>query len=127
MKTYQLKDSCASTIYNLDVEPRVSVRLYGENPNRVRYIRQPDGKCVAEHYAQPFDLTFKIGDHAVYGSYNLTYTGKIVAIGEKTITINASGTGEKCKWLTWDNFAWRNWDYDADKIAADNAEERMYI
>ena len=121
----------SSQIYNADVEPRQSIRLYGECQDRCRYIKQVDANGVTtyhqESYAQPFDLTFRVGDRAVYGSYNLTYTGKIVAIGPKTVTIDAHGTGERQHRLSLYDFAWRNWDYNAEKIAHDNSVEMECI
>lgn len=53
-----------------EVLPRSWVRLFGID----------DGKA--------FDRVFSVGDEAAYGGYNLTYTGQIVAIGLKTVTLN---------------------------------------
>jgi hypothetical protein len=131
MKTIQIqRPSFSSQVYTADIEPRQSIRLYGVQPDRCRYIPVThDGVTTLrqEIYEQPFDLTFRIGDSAVYGSYNLTYTGKIISIGEKTVAIDAHGTGERKKRLDLWSFAWQNWDYDATKIAHDNAIESQYI
>ena len=72
---------------------------------------------------------FGIGDWAEYDSYNLKYTGQIVSIGPKTVTIEAYPGTQNAKRhrLKLSSFAWRNWDYDGSKIAAHNAEEMMYI
>jgi hypothetical protein len=35
---------------------------------------------------------FAIGDHAEYDSYNLAYTGPVLSIGARTVTIAASGS-----------------------------------
>ena len=113
--------------YNLDIQPRQSIRIYGEYKNHCEYIKDADGKHTRIAQPKPFDITFKVGDIAEYDSYNLKYCGKIVAIGEKTVTIDASGTAQKTKRLDLWHFAWRNWDFNAAKINAHNAEERMYI
>lgn len=69
---------------------------------------------------QAFDRTFNIGDDAVRSSFNLTYTGKVTAIGPKTVTV--TGTyGDQVSRLTISLFAWRNWNYDAEQIAERNA------
>lgn len=74
-------------------------------------------------------IHFAIGDWAEYDSYNLHYTGRIVSIGRKTVTIEAypDTINAKRHRLKLSTFAWRNWDYDGTKIAAYNANEMMYI
>jgi hypothetical protein len=66
----------------------------------------------------PFDRTFQRGDVAERDSYNLHYTGTIVSIGPKTVTIK--GDDETSR-LTFGEFISRNWNFDAEKIAAQNA------
>ena len=68
----------------------------------------------------PYRIEFKIGDSAVYDSYNLTYTGTIEAIGPKTVTIR--NTFGKLTRLSIYEFNWRNKDFDAAKIFDRNAE-----
>ena len=94
--------------YNVEIEPRQSIRIYGETNRSVSYT------------PKQFDLTFEIGDTAEYDSYNMRYTGKILAIGAKTVTIDAHGTGEHTRRLTLAQFASRNWDFDLEKIQAEN-------
>lgn len=105
--------------HHADVTPGVSIRLHGVETNR-------HGGPAA------YDLTFKLGDSAVYGSYNLTYTGEITAIGEKTVTITETHYGRndagervlvygRVHRLELADFSRQNSDYDADKIAARNA------
>jgi hypothetical protein len=96
--------------WHVDVLPKKSIRLHGTETN----TRKP--------YA--FDLTFKIGDIAVYGGYNLTYTGTIVGIGEKTVRIEDCG---RVKALRFDDFAFWNRDFDAERIAQENADTMMRI
>jgi hypothetical protein len=106
-----------SEIYNVEIEPKQSIRLYGLFKNVYGAPR-------------PYDITFKIGDSAEYDSYNLKYTGIITSIGAKTVIItdyhNGCATPEAHR-LDLAHFANRNWDYDAEKIAAYNREESYYI
>lgn len=73
--------------------------------------------------------TFTMGDSAEYGSYNLRYTGPITKITDKTVQITAyPGTwGERRHNLSLHEFCYRNWDFNAEKVAAHNANEMMYI
>lgn len=72
---------------------------------------------------------FQIGDEAEYDSYNLSYTGEITAITDKTVTIVAykGSNMERVHRLNHYQFCWRNWDFDAEKVAAKNADTMMYI
>ncbi len=73
--------------------------------------------------------TFHIGDIAEYDSYNLSYTGVILSITEKTVTIETySGTQSARKHrLKISQFAWRNYNFNAEKTAKENFETMMYI
>lgn len=128
MKTITVeRPSFESQVYNVEIEPRKSIRLYGAYKNHCEYIKNQDDTYTRIDQPKPFDITFKIGDRAEYDSYNLKYTGNIVSIGEKTVTIDPGNNWEGKKRLDLWHFAWRNWDYDAATIDAYNAEERMYI
>lgn len=70
--------------------------------------------------------TFKIGDTAEYDSYNLSYTGVITSITEKTVTIRPRSATRQRR-LSIDSFSWRNWNFDAERIARENSETMMYI
>lgn len=100
--------------YNADIEPKVSIRLYGTFHN-----------CVTP---KTYDITFKIGYPAEYASYNFRYTGKIVNIGQKTVTI-LHGTKHQPQRsrLSLEEFASRNWDFDAAYIEKWNAIESQCI
>lgn len=103
-------------IYNADIKKNESIRIYGTYKN---HVKGP----------QEFDKTFKIGDRAEYDSWNLKYTGEIVAIGEKTVTIDTypgSNNSER-KRLDLHTFSWRNWNYNSGKIAEHNSNEMYYI
>lgn len=81
------------------------------------------GTCTNRVTPTAFDRSFKVGDMAEYGSFNLKYNGKILAIGPKTIKIDASSTGGKVRSLDLFEFIDRNWDFDQAKSEAYNAEE----
>lgn len=89
-----------------DIEPGKWIRIYGE------------------YQGKPYDRTFNLGDEAEYDSFNLRYTGKIVSIGEKSVTIDDHGQRRR---LDLHTFSWRNHDFDAARTAAHNAEEMLYI
>ena len=60
-----------------------------------------------------------------YDSFNLHYTGPILAIGAKTISVRITGGSKKM--MKPSEFAWRNWDLDLAKLRAQNAETSLYI
>lgn len=96
------------------VMPGYYIRIYGQEWN---------------HRNAPvdFDRTFNIGDTVEYDSYNLKYTGKILAIGPQTITIERKDTGRSPCRLSIYSFSLRNWDFDAQKIAKDNFETMVTL
>jgi hypothetical protein len=55
-----------------------------------------------------FDKVFLLGNIAEYDSYNLSYTGKIVSITDKTVSIQDGSTTKRLK-LT--DFIWRNHNF----------------
>ena len=97
--------------YHAEIIPGVQIRIFGE------YRNHANGP-------QKFDLCFKVGDEAEYGSYNLIYTGPILAIGKKTITIKATSDIRR---LSLHDFCYRNWDFDLARITKHNSEEMHYI
>ena len=70
---------------------------------------------------------FEIGDLAEYDSFNLRYIGKIVAIGEKTITIQEKGRDRRRHRLNTRTFAFRNWDFDLTEVTHHNHEMMLNI
>lgn len=91
--------------YHADVMPKHSIRLFGFEHNSVK--------------PHAYDITFKIGDVAVYGGYNLTYTGTIVSIGEKTVKIHHH---DRSTVLKIDEFSSWNNNFDLAKIKKQNSE-----
>ena len=100
--------------YHADILPGHSIRIFGTMTN---HIAGP----------QEFDKVFKIGDAAEYGSFNLIYVGKIVAIGAKTITIKHYENSAEVTKLQIFGFADKNWNFDLAKIQKHNAEESQCI
>lgn len=92
-----------------EIVPGESIRVFGDY--RGRYF--------------PFDKTFKIGDTAEYDSYNMSYTGAIVNIGAKTVTIQKGDGTRTCRLSLYD-FCWRNHDLDLDRIAERNHDVLMH-
>ena len=67
---------------------------------------------------------FEVGDMAEYDSYNLRYTAPIVAIGKSTVTFKVYDCKKRLKA---EDFAWRNWDFNAAEIARRNSETSQCI
>lgn len=101
--------------YNADIIPGQSIRIYG-NENG---FNQP----------RPFDLTFKVGDPAIVGSYNLIYTRLIKSITKKTVTVAeyAGSRSETRRRFKLDQFISKNCRYNAEHIRKHNIEESYCI
>ena len=98
--------------HHAEVVPGESIRLFGVDTNRV------NGPVE-------YDITFHVGDYAIYEGYNLTYTGPIVKIAANTVSIDANSTGRaRLKRFTIAEFNRANRHYDAEKIAKRNSEWR---
>jgi hypothetical protein len=93
------------------VEAGKQITLWGVDRNNVKGFR-------------PYRIEFKIGDAAEYDSYNLSYTGTIVAIGAKTVSIKHDHSSKVTR-LSIHEFSWRNNDFDAVKIAEKNSDLMM--
>jgi hypothetical protein len=78
--------------------------------------------CFYKNHINPKQTSkvFSVGDPAEYGSYNLSYTGTITGITDKTVTITAHGT--EVHRLKIADFCWRNWDFDMEKVKKANSE-----
>lgn len=100
--------------YNTVIQPGESIRIYGS-------IRP------GSEFEKQFDLTFKVGDHAVYGGSSLLFIGRIVLIEPKFVTIRRFEYGPKVNKLSIYEFCWRNWDYDASRIDQENFEIKHYF
>ena len=95
--------------YHATVIPGESITIYGIVRN-------------TSHGPVEYRKTFKVGDVAVYGSFNMTYTGKITAIGKNTVTVDPGKGYSKKHRLDLYFFTLKNWDFDLEKITRRNAE-----
>jgi hypothetical protein len=66
-----------------------------------------------------FDRVFTIGDEAAYSGYCLTYTGTIISIAPKTVTVRDE---HECKRLSIHDFLFWNRRFDAERTKAANRE-----
>ena len=114
------KDEPPATV---EVKPGEWIRIKGAGT--VHRAKNADGVMLT--YRPKFDRTFKVGDVVEYGSWNLRYTGPIVSIGPKLVKVDCSGTGERCKNMTHQDFVCRNWDLDLEEVAKHNSTEMLYI
>lgn len=89
------------------IEPKKSIRLFGT-------------QYPGTQFAQPYDVSFKIGDVAIYHSYNLSYLGTILAITEKSVTIRPAGCSRVRRLSIYD-FNHYNYMFDLAKVEARNA------
>ena len=113
------------------VEPGKRVTLLGDMPESYIESCHVHEDCRANHAVATacarhamgakasYRKVFELGDDAVYGSFNLVYTGRIVAIGEKTVSIEDMGRTHRLDLATFNR---RNWNYDAERIRKHNNE-----
>jgi hypothetical protein len=102
-------------VYNAEINMEArTIRIFGTMTN---HCKGP----------QAFDKTFAVGDQAEYDSFNLRYVGTIVRIAAKTITVKHYANSSTVTQLDVYTFIDRNWDFDAAKIEAENAEESRYL
>ncbi len=95
----------------------------GSDTNRCELVIRPRYEPVFTD----FDLTFRVGDTAVYGSYNLTYTGRITSIGPKTVTVQHYEGSREVTRLSLVKFISRNWNFDRARIERENAIESQAL
>ena len=99
--------------YNLFITPGASVEIHTHREN---------GELVNVKIFRP-------GDVAEYDSYNLKYLAPIKAITAKNVIFDMSDRCNRAgtKRLKMESFAWRNHDFDAAEVAAQNAVTSLYI
>ena len=81
---------------------------------------------ASEPESKSYRVEFKIGDMAEYDSYNLAYLGKVVAITEKTISIQPN-VGSKVHRLSLYEFDMRNHDFNLEEVRKRNSDVMMSI
>ena len=89
----------------------------GEKFIQIAGLRRVDKDNAPTEWVK-FNREFKIGDTVKTGSYNLIYTGKIIAIGVKTVTIEGCELGRRRFDIA--KFICRNYDLNLDKIQTHN-------
>ena len=94
------------------------ITLHGAKP---RWMTE-----IGEMVTHPYTRTFRVGDTVEYDSFNLSYTGVIVSVGKKTVTVDPGRGGRKRR-LAFHTFNWRNWDFDAEETARRNSEMMMTL
>lgn len=72
-------------------------------------------------------VRFNIGDEAIYGSYNLIYTGTITSITNKTVAVKEPYTNGRTHRLKLHRFITMNHSYNKEWIREHNAETSMHI
>ena len=97
-------------IHNALINPGKHITIYGRYENNI--------------HPHDYRHTFIIGSTAVYGSYNLIYTGTIINIGPKTVSIEDHGKVTRLK--IWE-FCDKNMGFNLAKIEAHNAAELQCI
>lgn len=95
--------------HHVEVTPGQSIRLFGKR----------DAIVEGQLAEIPYNLTFKVGDNAVYDAYNLVYVGTILNVTAKGVTLESEYTRKR---ITLHEFSWRNEDFNLEKINAANHE-----
>lgn len=105
------------------IVPGVEIELVTLVAAGRRYVKDALTGRMGPNEAFTIRKTFRVGDTAVVGSYNLTYTGTIRSITEKTVTVveHEGSSMEKVYRMSLARFAGRNWDFDAEETAKRNA------
>lgn len=108
--------------HHAEVLPGQWIRLFGET-TKITYEGSP-GRYTQKVEKVHYEKMFRIGDEAEYDSYNLSYTGTITSITEKSVTFK---TRSGVKRLSLYEFDWRNYDFDAEETRKQNFETMNYI
>jgi hypothetical protein len=95
---------------------------YVSGNRKYRVTLVPGVHVIVEHFRDDRFVAmrrFEVGDECEYDSFNLHYTGPILAIGKKTVTVESTFKGKKR--LKAEEFGWRNWNFNAGETARRNA------
>jgi hypothetical protein len=98
-------------------------------PKATKFEVDQDGKKITI-WSDGIECTsFKLGDEAEVDSYNLIYTGTITKITDKAVTIvqYPNSRQPRTHRLDLNTFCWRNYKFDAVRVAAENSEIMNYI
>jgi hypothetical protein len=104
--------------YNADIDVKNNtIRIYGHTQECVNWR-------TSEYVNKPFDKTFKKGDVVEVDSYNYVYTGEILSVGSKTVTVVEHSRNKR---MNLAEFIRRNHKLDLEKIAERNLETSYCI
>jgi len=109
---FENTDGCGNAKYTVTVQVGKSVNIKG---HRTKW--NPETRTYVEDV--PFENHFNVGDECEQGSYNLVYIGTIQKITKKCIFVLKHGDVTRFKH---EQFARRNYDFDADKARKRNSE-----
>lgn len=88
-----------------------------------------NGKAPGKNYTNGKDRNcnkvFAIGDTVIYDSYNFYYTGTILKISPKTVTIQTDIRGVVR--MKYHQFISYNWDLNLEKVEKENLETSYVI
>ena len=104
-------------------------QVYPSQETEYAMSRNDDGSVTIYRNRQA-GATFRVGDYAEYGSYNLIYVGEITKITDKVVTIVAykgHKNMEQVHRLNLYQFAMRNYDFDEERVAKHNEETMRCI
>ena len=103
--------STCSDVITAEIVKGESIRLHGWRP----IGRRADNKTKYRN----IDATFRSGDQAQHGAYNLSYFGEILKITAKTVTIQDH---DKPRRLKLDQFAHHNFGWTLEAAKKRNGE-----
>lgn len=112
--------------HHAEIVPGKSIRLFGLVKAGQRYVKDPISGRMLPCEEHVYLKDFSVGDVAEYDSFNMSYTGRIVSITEKGVTIEeqVGCRGVRRHRLDLETFDRRNWDFDAEETARRNSEWR---
>lgn len=110
MEMYEFRRTYSDRWYRVFVEPKHYVEIHVMKGNELTGVRR-----------------FVTGDEAEYDSFNLSYTGKILSITAKSATFSTTPGSRRTRRIKWDEFATRNWDFDAERVKKENLERMLYL
>lgn len=108
-------------IMNFEVTPSKSTNIFIDRNKWIELhtVDRPTGEITK--------VRFAVGDEAVYGSYNLIYTGTIISITNKTVAVKEPYQNGRTHRLKMKRFIIMNHCYDRDYIREHNASTSQCI
>lgn len=113
----------ADTGVPVQTNDQTTIPILDPRVNDVRATVDTKAKTVRLHgnnYGKPVDRTYQVGDHAIHGSYNISYWGTIVSITAKSVTIDRGDGYSQKRRMTLDSFTLYNREEPEAVIARDS-------